>query len=158
MVGRKIRNAAAMVAIISRFTTNEPITASGVRERSGPPSASVVSTAHARRSSMRITNAPAVRSCTASVVPARSRSSRSVTRLVPILRVRLDDVPHQSVAHDVDVREVVEGDSLDAREDALDLHQAGLLALREIDLGLVAGDDDLRVHAEPGEEHLHLHR
>src|SRR5215207_3149644 len=144
MVGRKIRNAAAIVAIISRLTTNEPITASGVRASSGPPSASVVTTAHATRRSRRITKAPAVMSCAASVMPlVRSSSSRRLTRLVPILRVRLDDVPHQSMAHDVDVREVVEGDSLDSREDALDLHQAGFLSLREIDLGLVTRDDDL---------------
>src|SRR5450759_239615 len=70
-----------------------------------------------------------------------------VTVLVAILRVRLDDVTHHAMAHDVDVREVVKCDAIDAGEDALNLHQPRLLALRQIDLRLVGGDDDLRAHA-----------
>ena len=60
---RSILNAlpgAVIMAIMSRLTTNEPTTASGVRSESGLPRASVVRIAHASSSSRRITNAPAV--------------------------------------------------------------------------------------------------
>ena len=38
------------------------------------------------------------------------------------------------------------------------LDEPGFLAARQVDLGRIAGDDHLRVLAEAGEEHLHLHR
>ena len=41
-------------------------------------------------------------------------------------------------------------------QDPLDLHQPAVLAPRQVDLGLVAGHHRLAVHAQPGEEHLHL--
>ena len=45
----------------------------------------------------------------------------------------------------------------DAVEDAADREQSGAAAaLGEVDLGDVAGDDDLGAEPEPGEEHLHL--
>jgi len=82
-------------------------------------------------------SATGIRTCSLATCTTR------VTVLVPVLRVRLDDVAHETMAHDVDVREVVKGNSIDARQNALDLHEAGLLALRQVDLCLVACDHDL---------------
>jgi hypothetical protein len=70
--------------------------------------------------------------------------------------VRLDDAPDQTVAYDVGAGEAAEGDVVDAVEDPLDHTQAGLGAGGQVDLAGVAGDDDARAEAEPGEEHLHL--
>src|SRR3954467_5045912 len=77
-----------------------------------------------------------------------ARAARAGSPLVSVFRVGLDDVPPQAMSHDVRLGEVMEGDPLDPGQDPLDLHQSGLLALRQVDLGLVARDDDLRVHAE----------
>ena len=52
--------------------------------------------------------------------------------------------------------EVVERDAVDPGQDAFDLHESRFFAPREVDLRLVAGDDDLRIHAEPREKHFHL--
>ena len=61
------------------------------------------------------------------------------------------------VAHDVARVELDEREALDAVEDVADRQEARAAAsLGEVDLGDVAGDDDLRAEAEPGEEHLHL--
>src|SRR5436190_2431200 len=160
IVGRTTRSAMTIIVINSRLTTNEPTIESGARDSSGPPSASVVSTAHATSSSRRIMNAPAELTRVAGMDPGlRSISSGGdVTSSVPILRVRLDDVAYEPVTDDVDVREVVERDALDPGQDSLDLHQPRLLPLRKVDLRLVAGDDDLGVHPQPREKHLHLHR
>ena len=49
-------------------------------------------------------------------------------------------------------------DALDAGEQAHRLGQAGGLAGRQVDLARIAGDDHAAVLAQPGEEHLHLHR
>src|SRR5688572_25768024 len=70
--------------------------------------------------------------------PARSRTERaasesrrrpastSMPRSAFCIRrgIRLDDLPHETVANHVHVREVVEGDPLDPGEDSLDLDQA----------------------------------
>src|SRR3954468_12031701 len=61
-----------------------------------------------------------------------------------VLGVRFDDLAHQAVTHDVRVIEIVESDSIDAGQDALDLHQPRLLSIGEVDLGLVACDHGLR--------------
>src|SRR5512146_3435165 len=74
-----------------------------------------------------------------------------------ILGVGADDVPHQTMPDHVRVAEVAEADAFDAGQDPLDLQQSRLLAVREIDLRLVAGDHGARVHAQTREEHLHLH-
>src|SRR5881409_4184252 len=68
-----------------------------------------------------------------------------------VFRVRADDVPHQPVAHDVRLREIAERDALDARQNALHLEQSRVLPVRQVDLGLVAGDHGARVHAEARE-------
>ena len=49
-------------------------------------------------------------------------------------------------------------DALDAVEQLHRLREAGGLARRQVDLARIAGDDHAAVLAEPGEEHLHLHR
>src|SRR6185503_9326736 len=79
-------------------------------------------------------------------------------RLLRVELVGLDDPLDELVADDVLVAEADEGDALDRAEDVLDLDQAGRLLAREVDLGDVAGDDDLRAEAEPRQEHLHLLR
>ena len=70
--------------------------------------------------------------------------------------VGLDDPLHQLVAHHVALVEVHEGDALDLAEDAQRLDQAGRTAVRQVDLGDVAGDDRLAAEADARQEHLHL--
>src|SRR5687768_8222961 len=60
-----------------------------------------------------------------------------------ILCVRLDDLAHETVANDIGISEIVKPDAVDSRQYALDMHESRILALGEIDLGLVAGDDGL---------------
>src|SRR5688572_32459459 len=72
-----------------------------------------------------------------------------------ILCVCLDDLAYQPVAYDVGVGEVVKADSVDPRQNSFDLHQAGVLTFRQVDLGFVAGDHRLRVNTEAREKHLH---
>src|SRR2546430_5284133 len=74
-----------------------------------------------------------------------------------VLRVGADDVTHQAVADHVRVREIAEPDPLDSGEDTLHLQEARILAVGEVDLRLVARDHRPGIHAEPREEHLHLH-
>src|SRR5258705_7380221 len=139
-----MRTAATIAVSITRLTMNEPTTESGVLDTSAPPSASVVTSAHARRSSSRRTNARTAEPRVVADAPyARSASSITLMRSVSIPRIRLDDVAHQPVPHDVDVGEVVERDPVDPREDSLDLHQPRFLPFRQVDLRLVARDDDL---------------
>src|SRR5688500_3735847 len=66
------------------------------------------------------------------------------------------DHRYQVMAHDVAVAEVDELDTVRPPRHRLRLHQARHAARRQVHLGDVAGDDHLRVEAEPGEEHLHL--
>src|SRR4029077_6608001 len=72
------------------------------------------------------------------------------------LAVGGDDGLHELVAHDGRAAEPDEVDVLDLVEDRPDLDQTGLRAPLQIDLGDVAGDDDLGPEAETGQEHLHL--
>src|ERR671923_793056 len=96
--------------------------------------------------------------------PTRSRTPRGPSALLPPLRarllrvqlVRLYDPLHELVPHDVLVPEADEGDAVDRAEDVLHVDEPGRLLPRQVDLGVVAGDDDLRPEAEAGEEHLHL--
>src|SRR2546427_8772494 len=64
-----------------------------------------------------------------------------------VLGVRSDDVAHQAVADDVPVPQVAEPDPFDPRQDALDLEQAGILAVGQVDLRLVPRDHRPGVHA-----------
>src|SRR5688500_1019491 len=75
---------------------------------------------------------------------------------VEVRGIRLDDLAHEPMANDVDVREIVERDPLDPGENALDLDEPRFLAGRQVDLRFVAGDDRARIHAESRQEHLHL--
>src|SRR5260370_19795448 len=68
-----------------------------------------------------------------------------------------DDAPHEAMAHDIRLVEIVKRDPLDALENPLHLRETRLFVLGQIDLCLVSGDHDLRVHSESCEEHLHLH-
>src|SRR5690606_16343100 len=80
-------------------------------------------------------------------VPARSG--------VPAL-VGVDDLRDETVADDVGGGQAAERDVLDAVEDALHDPQPGGRAAGQVDLRDVAGDDDARVDAEPGEEPIQL--
>src|SRR5512135_1317495 len=71
------------------------------------------------------------------------------------LLVGLDDLLDQGVADDVPVVEVAEADLLEAGQDLDGLEDAGLARLGEVDLGDVGRDDQLRVEAGPGQDHLH---
>ena len=73
-----------------------------------------------------------------------------------VLVVGGDDPAHELVADDVLLAEADELDPLDVLEDVADHDEPRVLVAREVDLGDVAGDDHLRVEAEPGQEHLHL--
>ena len=70
--------------------------------------------------------------------------------------VRIDDLADEPVPHDVGRREIQEHHIVDIGEDVADHLQPGPLPARQVDLGHVAGDDDLRPESEPGQEHLHL--
>src|SRR5687767_8302576 len=85
--------------------------------------------------------------------PASTTMPRST---VTVRRIGLDDLAHQPVPDDVHIRQVVERNSLDAGQDPLDLNQSRFLTRRQVDLGLVAGDDGSRIHAKTRQEHLHL--
>jgi hypothetical protein len=75
-----------------------------------------------------------------------------------MLGIRLDDALHEAVADDVLAAEAHEVYPLDALEDLPHDDQAGTLVLGQVDLRDVAGDDHLRVEAQPREDHLHLLR
>src|SRR3569833_3055730 len=68
-----------------------------------------------------------------------------------------NDPGHQLVANDVLTREPHLRDAFDAVEPPGGLGEAGGLAVRQVDLRGIAGDDHPAVLAEPGQEHLHLH-
>src|SRR5438105_3958576 len=94
---------------------------------------------------------------TAPRAPGTSRTWHSAARSgARILCVRLDDLAHQPVSDDVRVSQIVKSNAVDSWQDALDLHKSRLFPLRQVNLGLVAGDHRLRVNAQSGEEHLHL--
>ena len=59
------------------------------------------------------------------------------------------------MAHDVLARQAHECETVDPGEHLLETEQATAPALH-VDLGDIAGDDDLRAEADAGEEHLHL--
>src|SRR3982751_2353006 len=73
--------------------------------------------------------------------PARAASGAGV------VGVRFDDLAHQTVPHDVGVIEIMKPDSIDARQDALDLHQPRLLSIRQVDLSFIARAHGFRVNA-----------
>src|SRR3954451_2022914 len=113
--------------------------------------------AHAVPAPQRPTRRPLCRS------DSRSRPSPRCGSLPPlragllrVLAVRLDDALHELVPDHVLVSEADEGDAVERPEDVLHLDQPGGLLAREVDLGHVAGDDDLRPEPEAREEHLHL--
>src|SRR5688572_26485150 len=78
--------------------------------------------------------------------------SRRLLGGVPAL-VGVDDVADQPVADDVGAGQVGEVHVLDPVEDLADDLQPAGRTTRQVDLGDVAGDDELRTEAEPGEEH-----
>src|SRR5581483_8798768 len=85
----------------------------------------------------------------------RPRASGAVA-LVRVLLVGLDDPLDELVADDVAVAELDERDPLDVLQHVADVHEPGALLARQVDLGDVAGDDELRAEAEPRQEHLQL--
>src|SRR6478672_723620 len=72
--------------------------------------------------------------------------------------VRLDDLLHQRVPHDVLVVEVDERDAVDLADHFHRLDQPGGAAGRQVDLRHVAGAHRLGAEAKPRQEHLHLLR
>src|ERR1700676_3976451 len=96
---------------------------------------------------------------------SRRRSSRGCRFALSAPGVRfgaaiigLHDARDERMADDVGGGKPDLGDAFDAA------HQRGCLdqprddAVRQVDLARIAGDDHLRVLAEAGEKHLHLHR
>ena len=74
-----------------------------------------------------------------------------------VAAVRVDDVLHDAMPHDVARAELDEHQPVDAVEHVAHLQQPGTVpAVGKVDLGHVAGHDRLRTEAEPGQEHLHL--
>ena len=67
-----------------------------------------------------------------------------------------DNAADHVVADDVFVAEVDHADALDAVEDFFSFGKARHAAVDEVDLGGIAVDDDPRMVAHTGEEHLHL--
>ena len=47
-----------------------------------------------------------------------------------ILGVGLDDLSHEPVPDDIGIAQIIEADAINARKDALDLHQTRIFALR----------------------------
>src|SRR6266545_2278070 len=80
-------------------------------------------------------------------------SSRAITGE---LLVRLHDLLHELVTHDVAVVEVNERNSFDRADDLHGFDQARRASGGQIDLRDVAGDDGLRAKTEARQEHLHL--
>src|SRR5262249_9986583 len=72
--------------------------------------------------------------------------------------VRLHDLLHERVAHDVLLVEVDERDALDLADDLQRLDEARGASGRQVDLRHVARDDRLGAEAEAREEQLHLLR
>ena len=73
------------------------------------------------------------------------------------LIIRVDDAGDQRMAHDVAGAHTDDGDAGDALQRIERVAQAGAGAVRQIDLGEVAGDDHAGALAHAGEPHLHLH-
>src|SRR3954471_14897468 len=78
------------------------------------------------------------------------------TVLAVVLLVRVDDTADQLVPDDILGRQPGEVDVLEALQDLLHLPQTGLGAVRQVYLGDITRDDDLRGESEPREERLHL--
>src|SRR5207249_6377741 len=79
-------------------------------------------------------------------------------RLLRVQLVCLHDSLDELVPDDVFMPEADERDAVDGAEDVLYLDEPGGLLTRQVDLGDVAGDDDLGTEPEAGQEHLHLLR
>ena len=60
------------------------------------------------------------------------------------------------MTHHVGVGQLADTDAFHLFQHPHGLPQAGGLAVRQIDLGHVAGNDDLGAEAQPGQEHFHL--
>src|SRR4051794_28221480 len=93
-----------------------------------------------------------------STVDCSSEAKTAISRAsVARPLVRVHDVLHDLVPHDVVAVELDEREIGDADEDVAHREQPTAAApLGQVDLGDVAGDDDLGTEPEPGEEHLHL--
>src|SRR5712671_1327239 len=70
--------------------------------------------------------------------------------------VRLDDLLHQLVAHDVAIVEMDERDAVDRADDLHRLDEPRGAPLGQVDLRDIAGDHGFRAEAEARQEHLHL--
>src|SRR5205085_2869364 len=89
--------------------------------------------------------APTPGSCARQSSAPSARYSLRVLALFLAAFVGVDDVLHDAVAHHVARAEVHEREARDLVEDVLERGQAGAAAaLGQIDLGDIAGDDDLR--------------
>src|SRR6267143_5182415 len=74
-----------------------------------------------------------------------------------VLIVGIDDIFHELVTHDVVPVKITELDPIDFMQNVADLDQTGYRRRRQVDLRDVAGDNGLRVSADSGQKHLHLH-
>ena len=79
------------------------------------------------------------------------RTLRFVTILPALCRlVGTDDVLHQLVADDILFIETDGGDIVNTAQHADNVRKAGAFALRQVDLGDIAGDDDLGIETQTG--------
>ena len=152
-IGNESTSVTSSLPRCSRFSariSSAPTNASPSSPRRPPRRAS---TADASRPPPASSISPPLRfsTSTATVIAARARA-----RLLGVELVRLDDPLDELVADDVLRRRSARTRSVDRAEDVPHLDQAGALVARQVDLGHVAGDDDLRAEAEPRQEHLHL--
>src|SRR5262245_56378764 len=130
---------------------------SGPTKRSPRSPSSMPSAMSTRRAS---SSAP----CSSTKVPLLFSTTTVTTASLPTLRagllrvlaVRLHDALDELVPDNVLVAEADERDAVERAEDVLHLNQARRLLARQVDLGHVARDDDLRAEPEPRQEHLHL--
>src|SRR5262245_12318894 len=90
-------------------------------------------------------------------LPPASLTAGAPIRALARSLVRVDDVRNDLVSHHVALPEVDEGQTVDPGQDPLESAEAAAPTWH-VDLGGVAGDDDLRAEADAGEEHLHLLR
>src|SRR6266851_5240730 len=95
------------------------------------------------------------------LAPARSQRQVCASRLDGCRPLRQsfiggNDTRHQFVADHVFGRELHLGDALDAIEQLCGFGETRSLAVRQVDLGRIAGDDHAAVLAKPRQKHLHL--
>src|SRR5690606_27053141 len=88
----------------------------------------------------------------------RSRNSSAFAFFLLFVGVVIgrDDAADEFVAHDIGAGELDLCDFRDPAQERRRLDEAGALPGRQVDLRRIAGDDHVRMLAEPRQEHFHL--